>query len=251
MADAKKTGVIPLAGDLIWYAATDGGDVARALFWDPPSSGILHEITVSIEGDGDFIPFFFKRKVWIFSIFFAEGDLSSSLLVRRHIVSTIDGEGDIIPVGLSRSMEFTSEVEGVGNVEGEIRRRVYFLSTLEGIGELLADLTAAALTFAVTIEGVGGIEVDLKRALTFISTISNKYTPEDFGKAMLEASIETGFSLEQIIRLLVAVSAGRSSIVPGAPGEATVAFRDVADTKDRVSADMIGGERSAIIRDAN
>jgi len=42
---------------------------------------------------------------------------------------------------------------------------------------------------------------------------------------------------------------GKSTITPGSPGAATVVFRDVNDTTDRVTATMSSSERTAVTLD--
>lgn len=61
--------------------------------------------------------------------------------------------------------------------------------------------------------------------------------------------IESGYTAAEIMRLLAAVMAGKSS--GGSTGAATVAFRDLGDTKDRVTAAVDGsGNRTTVTRDA-
>lgn len=73
---------------------------------------------------------------------------------------------------------------------------------------------------------------------------------ESVGAAVLGAIVESELSVQQVLRLLLAVSTGKTSITPDDNGGAVVRFRDVADSKDRVVATMDGSERIAIIRDA-
>ena len=56
--------------------------------------------------------------------------------------------------------------------------------------------------------------------------------------------IESGYTAEEILRILLAVAAGKTSI-----SGSDVAFRDVADTKDRVAASMTGSERTTVTLD--
>lgn len=58
--------------------------------------------------------------------------------------------------------------------------------------------------------------------------------------------VETGFTLRQVLRLVAAVLAGKASGM----GTTTAIFRDLGDTKDRVTATVDpDGNRSAIARD--
>jgi hypothetical protein len=58
--------------------------------------------------------------------------------------------------------------------------------------------------------------------------------------------IESGYTATEVLRILLAVAAGKTDIVDTGSGTATVTFRDVNDTKNRVSAEMTGSERTTI-----
>jgi len=73
-------------------------------------------------------------------------------------------------------------------------------------------------------------------------------TAIDIAGQVWSTILESGHSAQGIMRLLAAFSAGLTSIAPFASG-ATVTFRDLNDTKDRIVASMYGSERAAITRD--
>jgi hypothetical protein len=61
--------------------------------------------------------------------------------------------------------------------------------------------------------------------------------------------IESGYSAAELLRLLVAVAAGKTDIIDLGGGLATVKFRDIADSKDRITASMTDSERTTVTRD--
>lgn len=65
----------------------------------------------------------------------------------------------------------------------------------------------------------------------------------------LNAIIEGTLTLADIMRILLAVQTGKTSIIDNGGGSATVTFRDVADTKNRVEADMQDSERIDVTLD--
>jgi hypothetical protein len=69
------------------------------------------------------------------------------------------------------------------------------------------------------------------------------------GDAVWNAIAESGLSYQDVIRLLLAVAAGKTLITDLGGGNAEVAFRDQADTKDRVFAEMTGSERTTVTVD--
>ena len=64
-----------------------------------------------------------------------------------------------------------------------------------------------------------------------------------------EHPVEGGWTAEQLLRLLAAVMAGKTSIVDTPGTGATITFRDVNDTKERLSATMDGSRRTGVTLD--
>lgn len=64
--------------------------------------------------------------------------------------------------------------------------------------------------------------------------------------AVMTGPIEGDIDLAGAIRVLLAVAAGKTSIVPGVPGAATVEFRAADDSETRVVAEMVGSERVGV-----
>ena len=63
------------------------------------------------------------------------------------------------------------------------------------------------------------------------------------------ANVVETLTAEEILRVLLAVASGKTTITDLGGGSATVKFRDLADTKDRVSADMDENERTSVTID--
>lgn len=61
---------------------------------------------------------------------------------------------------------------------------------------------------------------------------------------ILDEVVDGTVTLRQAIAILLSVAAGKTSI-----SEGVVTFRDVSDTKDRVTATMTGSERTGISLD--
>jgi hypothetical protein len=60
-------------------------------------------------------------------------------------------------------------------------------------------------------------------------------------------AVESGFSFESAIRVLVSAMVGKSVVVDGEP--VVMKFRDVNDTKDRITATVEGSDRVEVILD--
>jgi hypothetical protein len=61
--------------------------------------------------------------------------------------------------------------------------------------------------------------------------------------------IEGTLTAEQMLRILLSIAAGKTTIADLGGDLATVKFRDLADSKDRVTASMDGSERTNIVLD--
>ena len=61
--------------------------------------------------------------------------------------------------------------------------------------------------------------------------------------------IESGYTATQILRLLARVAAGKTNVADLGGGAATVTFRDLAETKDAVVADMTNSNRTDVVLD--
>ncbi len=114
-----------------------------------------------------------------------------------------------------------------------------------------AGFYAAGHDYFVAIQGAGIDGQTVNAALATFS-IQNRYSADvaanTIADAVLDRSngIETGFTLRQALRLVLAAAAGKIS---GA-GTTTVTIRDVTDSKNRVVATVdANGNRSAVTKD--
>ena len=76
--------------------------------------------------------------------------------------------------------------------------------------------------------------------------VASDATPDNLVSAMLSATIETGLSTEDILRLIAAAMFGK---VSGA-GTSNIVFRDTNDTKNRIEANVdVSGNRISVTLD--
>jgi hypothetical protein len=137
--------------------------------------------------------------------------------------------------------------DAAGSVAGAIQGYAGVVAALSGAGILSADATMLK-EVAALLTGVGEIEVDvIGRAEISAHIKVNELTENDVAGAVLGAVIENGLSLREVIRVLLAFAAGKTSIDTGPP--VVVTFRNNADTKDRITGEMDGSERVDITID--
>jgi hypothetical protein len=89
----------------------------------------------------------------------------------------------------------------------------------------------------------GGFAIEVVRQFALkTETVDGAGNPLD---TILEGTLTAG----QVLKILLAVAAGKTDVAELGGGSATVTFRDYADTKDRVTATMAGSERTAVVLD--
>ena len=137
--------------------------------------------------------------------------------------------------------------------------------TVTGAGDLALTIgLASASSFAVT--GAGGLSMivpfdglasfaltgsaNLKGNLSLAGDVTpfTPLSPENLANAVWRQVLESGFTAEQLMRLLAAVAAGNTDIDTSGP-DPIVTFRDLNDTKDRIVATMTGSERTTVTKD--
>jgi len=116
---------------------------------------------------------------------------------------------------------------------------------------------SGGLSMIVPAEGVASFTLtgsaNLKGNLSLSGDITpfTELSPQNLAAAVWGQVVDSGYSAEEIMRLLSAVAAGKTDIVDLGGGAATVKFRDLADTKDRVTASMTGSERTSVTKDVS
>lgn len=76
---------------------------------------------------------------------------------------------------------------------------------------------------------------------------SNTITHVSIGTDPWSVTLEGTYTAGEMLKLLTAVAAGKSDIVKLGNGLATITFRDINDTENRVIASMTNSERTAVI----
>jgi hypothetical protein len=186
------------------------------------------------------------------------GELTAigSLIVQ--LVAAITGSGTVSSADVQAFLQLAAALSGTGDAAG----------TATGLGELLAALTGAS-SMSPTLTGTGAMSADIVVTGTGLSTANvgeavwsalaaANNTAGTMGEKLNDAGsasnpwtevIESGYTASQILSLLAAVAAGKTTITDLGGGDATVVFRNIGDTADAVSADMTGSERTDVTLD--
>jgi hypothetical protein len=196
------------------------------------------------------------------------GNLTGALGAMVSIIASLNGAGTLNGT-IAGALSATADLAGSGDLTGAITGSVEMVAALTGTGTLngdvignwnmLADLIGSgALTGAIN--GIGSMTVSLTGTgtLNIADSTSTGYisadisgdgdilTNESIANAVWLKAIEGTFTAAQCMELLTAVAAGKTTIVDLGGGLATITFRDINDTTDRVVADMTDSERTNV-----
>jgi hypothetical protein len=149
------------------------------------------------------------------------------------------GENSMAAVMVANS-SLIAQLEAEARAEADLQALASLIATLQPGRYMAADLEAVA-TLAATMEP----QIRMRSRLD----VAARPSAEDIAQATLNAFlVENGLSVSDILRVLLAVSAGK---LAGAAGT-TVTIRDTADTKNRVTATVdADGNRTAVTLDPN
>jgi hypothetical protein len=178
------------------------------------------------------------------------GDSSASIAGGVNGVATLTGSGDLVGVG-ALIISLVAALSGSGTISGaDAKAFLQLAAALSGGGDVSAALTAIAHAEAA-VAGSGelvGLASALGELAAAITVTGDLLSTANIADAILDAlnAIETGVTLRQATRLILAAAAGKVGIVGN-----TVTIRNaVADDTDRiVSTTTADGERTAITYD--
>jgi hypothetical protein len=180
------------------------------------------------------------------------GGVSSAALAGGiNALADLVGSGTISSAALQLIVNALADLVGSGDLTASITGKLEAAADLVGSGDLTAALGAIAdlvaslsgtSTTTGTATAIGHMTADIVVTGELLNTAN-------VGDAVFNAICEAGFSYGDVVRILAAVAAGKTDIVDLGGGAATVTFRDLNDTKDRVEASMTGSERTALTID--
>lgn len=171
------------------------------------------------------------------------------------LVASISGSGGVSSAGISAITNLIATITGSGSVTATAAGLADLQAALTGSGDIDGNNTAL-MDIAATIVSYGSLTPEGIRDAVWQAVLANYPDTGTAGLALTNAGaggnpwsaiIESGYTAEEILRLIASVLAGK---VSGA-GTGTETFRDIGDTKDRIVATVdSSGNRTAITRDA-
>lgn len=155
------------------------------------------------------------------------------------------------PVGYTLSQSYLFPLIG-GGISGKANIEISTSVSIIGIGLIDGSTTisisvSASGDLLANIGGTTTISITTSGSLVAIGYISGTCnigadpSADDIAQAVLGLKIEGDYSMRDVLRIMSAVLAGKTSIVGS-----TAKFRNLQNTKDRLEASMTGSERTTI-----
>ncbi len=206
----------------------------------------------------------------------SKGSLSANSIPEKTMTINLTGFGDLSAEGslvisalcnMIGSGTLTADITGIfnasidfsgdGTLSADIVGIAQAIVDMIGSGELSADIVGVASpTIDIVVTGTGLTTANVGNAVWSALAAANN-DPNTMGEKLNDAGsaanpwtevIEGTYTAADIMRLLSAVAAGKTTIVDLGGGLATVTFRDINDTVDRVIADMTNSERTDVTK---
>lgn len=172
----------------------------------------------------------------------AVADLAMAISVTSSLTGIASASSD-----LSMSVSVTSALTALGALVSNLTSNVTLNGTTTAIGEMSADITSLTTlspeNLAVAVWN--SIAANFNNAGTMGEKLNDAGSASNPWTEVLEGS----YTAADMLRLLTAIAAGKTTIVDLGGGLATVTFRDINDTVDRVVADMTDSERTDVTLD--
>jgi len=175
------------------------------------------------------------------------GSISSGLTMAKNLDAQLDGSGELVG-NLSLIIQMASDLMGTGSLSGAMVGTLQMAADLAGSGDLDASMKLIS-NIAATLIGEGAISGNLKGKASMSATIyvnQSEATVQQIVDGVWNLQVDGTYTAEDVMKILVAVAAGKTEIVDLGGGNATVIFRDLSDTIDKVEATMANSERTDV-----
>lgn len=144
----------------------------------------------------------------------------------------------VVSANGTATVTFSGGATLAGALSGAGATTVAFSVPTPTLGAVISALASTAVTWS------GSGTARATGALTGNITPFTELSPQNLANAVWAQILESDLDAAEVMRVLLAVSAGKTAIAG-----TTVTFRDRADTKNRVTAVMTGSTRTTITLD--
>ena len=171
-------------------------------------------------------------------------DIIAALLLSADILGTSDSNADLaggvnVTSDLSGTSDTTIDITAIWRMLGGLSGSSGVNSSIKGQGNFLAALTG---TSAVT----GSNDTTIGDMSALIDNNAGELTTEGIAHAVWSSLVEGNLSYQDVVQILLAIAAGKTTVVDLGSGQAVVTFRNMNDTLDRVTATMDHSDRVTV-----
>jgi len=173
--------------------------------------------------------------------------ITIELIPQYPMSADLTGSGDLVATA-SLLIAMLCDMIGTGTLVADINGISLMSCDFTGNGDLGASINALG-NMGINLEGMGGLDAIIGAigAMSIDMVVTGTgLTTANVGDAVWNTSIEGTYTASDVLKILSAVAAGKTTIVNLGGGLATVTFRDINDTEDTVVADMTDSERTTV-----
>ncbi len=218
-------------------------------------SGALLSATNQLEGVGSQVSGL-SMGINILSSLTGSGTISAAnLSLITQLAATLSGSGTITVASLVGITSLASSISSTGSLTAGLNVVAFMNSVLAGTSSVTAALRGTLSMEAhiyvnqseETVQQiVDGVWNALAASYNATGTMGEKMNDAGSASNPWTEVLEGAYTAGEMLKLLTAVAAGKSTIVDLGGGLATVTFRDINDTVERVQADMTDSERTSV-----
>lgn len=183
------------------------------------------------------------------------GQLIADVSSLLYIQAALSGVGNISS-DISAAANASASLLGQGDIVGAIQTIAHIESQLAGIGTFNITSTTIPGFISADITLSTALSPDTLAAAVWNAVAANFNSPGTMGEKVNDAGsasnpwteiIEGSYTASDILKLMAAVLAGKSTIVDNGDGTKTVTFRAIDDSADRIEAEIENSERTTVV----
>lgn len=207
-------------------------------------TGITLDLAGGVNGEADIILSLNISNADAGLIVAAAASLLASFTTSAMVIGKLQAAA-----ALSISTSVVAGVRALGLAIAEMNGSVNVISGTAATGNVSANITSVT---ELSPENLAAA-VWSSLAAVFNDPGTMGYIMNNIGASSnpWDVVLEGGYTAGELMRVLTAIAAGKTTIVDLGGGAATVTFRNLADTVDQVKATMAGSERAAINLDVS
>jgi hypothetical protein len=182
------------------------------------------------------------------------GDLQGSIKATVGLIANLSGSSDITSIiignwdmvcGLLSNSNLTSSIDAKAFLETNIlSANNLIINNGAVVGSLNANITSLSELSPESL--ASSVWSALASQYNASGTMGEKLNGAGSAGNPWTEIIEGTYTAAEVMRLLASVAVGKTTIVDNGNNTATVVFRDLEDTTDRATVDMVGSERQSV-----